>query len=208
MAAAGLWTTPSDLARVMLELQRGGRVLKPTTQREMLTKVLGDYGLGLGLAETAGRKSFSHGGANEGFRCMLFGYLDGAGAVVMTNGDRGSALADEILRGISAEYEWADYKTKEKAVARVEPDILRAYAGRYVLAPGFEVIVTCEGTRLFALARGNRVELFPESPTDFFALETDVPGIRFSRAGDNSVVLFAGGASARRQADPPPPAVH
>ena len=81
MAAAGLWTTPSDLARFVVELQKGGRVLKPATQREMLTKVLGDYGLGLGLAETGGHKSFSHGGANEGFRCILFGYLDSGRAL-------------------------------------------------------------------------------------------------------------------------------
>ena len=120
MAAAGLWTTPSDLARVVLEIQKGGGpVLKPATQRAMLTKVLGDYGLGFALAETEGHKSFAHGGSNEGFKCMLFGYLDnGSGAVVMTNGDRGSALADEILRAISAEYEWPDYQTKEHARPR------------------------------------------------------------------------------------------
>ncbi len=72
MAAAGLWTTPSGLARVVLEIQKGGgRVLKPATQREMLTQVLGDYGLGFCLAETEGHKSFAHGGSNEGFQCML-----------------------------------------------------------------------------------------------------------------------------------------
>lgn len=201
MAAAGLWTTPSDLARVVLELQKGGRVLKAATQREMLTKVLGDYGLGLGLAETGGHKSFAHGGANEGFKCTLFGYLDsGSGAVVMTNGDRGSAPADEILRSISAEYGWADYKTRERTVARVEPEILQAYAGRYALAPGFEVTVTYEDGRLFATAHGNKVELFPESPTAFFSVEADVPPIRFTRASDNSIEMSAGGATAKRQA--------
>jgi len=200
LAAAGLWTTPSDLARIILELQKGGHVLKPATQREMLTKLTGDYGLGLALRETEGRKSFSHGGANAGFRCTLFGYLDsGSGAVVMTNGDRGAALADEILRSISAEYDWADYKTKERTVARVDPLILQEYAGRYLLAPGFEVAVTCENGKLFATARGNKVELLPESPTDFFALEPEVPPIRFTRASDNSIELSAGGAAAKRQ---------
>jgi len=115
MAAAGLWTTPSDLLRVVGELQTGGHVLKPDTQRQMLTKVLGDYGLGLGLAETHGQKSFSHGGANAGFQCMMFAYLEGGrGAVVMTNGDQGGALAAEILRSIAAEYGWPDYQVTEK----------------------------------------------------------------------------------------------
>ncbi len=205
MAAAGLWTTPSDLARIVLELQEGGRVLKPATQREMLTKLLGDYGLGIGLAETAGHKSFSHGGSNAGFRCILFGYVDsGSGAVVMTNGDRGGALADEILRSIAAEYEWADYRTRERAVARVEPDILQAYAGRYALAPGIEVTVTYENGRLFGAAQGQKVELFPESPNDFFSVEAGVPPIRFTRASDNSVEMSSGGATAKRQATASP----
>lgn len=39
MAAAGLWTTPSELAKVVMELQTGGHVLRPATQREMLTKI-------------------------------------------------------------------------------------------------------------------------------------------------------------------------
>ena len=115
MTAAGLWTTPSDLLRVVRELQIGGHVLKPETQRQMLTKVLGDYGLGLALAETGGQKSFSHGGSNAGFQCMMFGYVEGGrGAVVMTNGDRGGALAAEILRSIAAEYGWPDYQVAEK----------------------------------------------------------------------------------------------
>jgi hypothetical protein len=81
----------------------------------MLTEVLGGYGLGLGLRATDGHKSFSHGGGNEGFRCFLFAYREGGrGAVVMTNGDRGSGVADEILRSISAEYGWADYRVTEK----------------------------------------------------------------------------------------------
>ena len=66
LAAAGLWTTPSDLARVVMELQQGGHILKPATHNAMLTKVLGNYGLGLGLGETDGQKSFSHGAPTKG----------------------------------------------------------------------------------------------------------------------------------------------
>ena len=58
-------------------MQTAGHVLKPATQREMLTKALGDYDLGLAPAETDGQKSFSHGGSNGGFQCMMFDYLSG-----------------------------------------------------------------------------------------------------------------------------------
>lgn len=114
MTAAGLWTTPSDLARVAMELQKGGHILKPATRTAMLTRVVGDYGLGLGLGETDGQKSFSHGGSNAGFRCSLFAYRDnGKGAIVMTNSDRGGQLAEEILKTIAAESEWPGQRVKK-----------------------------------------------------------------------------------------------
>jgi CubicO group peptidase (beta-lactamase class C family) len=200
LAAAGWWTTPSDLARFMIELQRGGHVLRPETQKTMLTKLLGNYGLGISLGETAGRKGFGHGGANEGFRCMMFGYLDGSsGAVVMTNGDRGDSLANEILHSISAEYGWVDYKTRERTAVRVAPEILREYAGRYVLRSGLEVVISVKDGRLIASALGETVEFFAESPVSFFALESDIPDLRFTRGADGSVELSTGDARAKRE---------
>jgi CubicO group peptidase (beta-lactamase class C family) len=113
MAAAGLWTTPSDLARIVIELQTGGHILKPETQAQMLTKALGDYGLGLALQDWDGRKAFSHGGSNAGFQCMMVGLREGGkGAIVMTNGDNGGRLANEVIKLIAAEYHWTDSGAK------------------------------------------------------------------------------------------------
>jgi CubicO group peptidase (beta-lactamase class C family) len=97
IAAAGLWTTPSDLARVILEMHKPGRVLKPGTVDRMLTPVSGKNGLGFAVS----RDSFSHGGANVGFRCMLVGTRDGRGVVVMTNGDGGGAIANEFSKMVA-----------------------------------------------------------------------------------------------------------
>lgn len=201
MAAAGLWTTPSDLARVVMELQTGGHVLKAATQREMLTKILGDYGLGLGLKETDGQKAFSHGGANAGFQCMMFAYLSGGrGAVVMTNGDRGGALADEILRSIAIEYNWPDYRPQEKAIANIDDDTLKAYAGAYHFPNGPSITITVEGGRLLVKTpEGETVEMVPESATAFFSLNAGVPPFQFMRKEDGSVELKAGGSTAKRQ---------
>ncbi len=201
MAAAGLWTTPSELARVVLELQTGGHVLKPATQREMLTKVLGNYGLGLALGETEGQKSFSHGGSNAGFQCMMFAYLSGGrGAIVMTNGDRGGGLAAEILRSIAAEYGWPDYKVQEKTLATVGEETLRSYAGTYHLPNGPTLILTVEkGHLLLTLPQGDIVEVVPESPTSFFNMNDRLPPLRFARKDDDSVELTLGGMTAKRK---------
>jgi CubicO group peptidase (beta-lactamase class C family) len=99
MAAAGLWTTPSDLARVILEMQRP-KLLKPATVELMLTPVMDEYGLGFGAL----KNRFGHGGANVGFRCMLRATRDGRGAVIMTNADSGAPLANEILKDLALEW--------------------------------------------------------------------------------------------------------
>ncbi len=78
-------------------------MLKPATQKQMLTKMLGNYGLGLQIEEGA----FSHGGSNEGFKCSMIGYTTGGrGIVIMTNGDRGGQLAAEIQKRIAADRGW------------------------------------------------------------------------------------------------------
>ena len=120
MAAAGLWTTASDLARFAIEIQksREGRsnlVLSREMTNQMLTRQIDGAGLGLMLGGTDQSPRFSHGGADEGFQAFLIGTLDsGKGAVVMTNSDNGINLAQEILLSIAAEYGWPDYKPRER----------------------------------------------------------------------------------------------
>ena len=87
MAAAGLWTTPSDLAQFAIEVQqslqgKSSRVLSSAMTKLMLTKQLGGYGLGVWLGGAEKVTSFSHAGSNEGFTCILAASLKaGQGAV-------------------------------------------------------------------------------------------------------------------------------
>ena len=181
MAAAGLWTTPGDLARFAIEIQRSlagksNRVLSQKMARQMLTPQVGDSGLGFGLPGKEPSARFSHGGANEGYRCLLVAYKStGQGAVVMTNSDSGSSLADEVLRSIAREYGWVDYLSKEKVLAQVDPKIYGSYAGQYELAPNRILTITAEEGKLMAQPTGQpKLELFPESETQFFPLSPAV----------------------------------
>jgi CubicO group peptidase (beta-lactamase class C family) len=106
MAAAGLWTTPSDLARFAVEIQsawagRSGRVISPGLAREMLTPQAGGWGLGLSLQGEGEGVELSHGGANAGFVCLLLANVSGQGAVVMINSDNGSELLNLSLQAIA-----------------------------------------------------------------------------------------------------------
>lgn len=180
MAAAGLWTTPQDLARFAIEvmLSRAGKSNKVLSQKmtnKMLTVQHGVLGLGLFLRRKGQDFSFSHGGSNNGFRCFFIAYHEkGQGAAVMTNGDNGSLLYSEILISISAEYGWKDFQTKEKVLAEVDPKIYDLYVGQYQFTPDNVVEITKEDNHLFALPRGDeKTEIFPESETTFFTTEED-----------------------------------
>ena len=181
-AAAGLWTTPTDLAQFAIELQksydgRSNRVLSVDMTREMLRKQVGGYGLGLWLGGKEKITNFSHAGQNEGYTCILVDYLDtGKGAVIMTNGDRGSGLFNEILRAIAREYGWPDYQPIEKTVADVDPAMYRSYVGDYDVN-GILTTITTDGQQLFALASPlgpEPVRLYPSAEDRFFLLEQDV----------------------------------
>jgi CubicO group peptidase (beta-lactamase class C family) len=175
IAAAGLWTTPSDLASFLVGIQRAlnGKpaFLKPETARLMVTNLSGGYGLGLSLDGVGAAASFGHGGSNAGFKCSMTAFVEGGrGAVVMTNGDQGGRLADEILRAIAREYGWPTYRPREKTVVPVDRASLAALQGRYELRPGRTLVVSLENDGLVVLDGPQRVELFPESPTRFFDL--------------------------------------
>jgi len=120
MAAAGLWTTASDLARFAIEIQksregRANHVLSRDMTNQMLTRQIDGAGLGLMLNGSGNAQRFGHNGADEGFQALMVSTLDsGKGAVVMVNSDNGVRLAEEIVLSIAAEYGWPDYKPREK----------------------------------------------------------------------------------------------
>jgi CubicO group peptidase (beta-lactamase class C family) len=173
MAAAGLWTTPTDLAKFLLEIERARRgasaVLSQARALEMTTAQKPGYGLGLSLDGLGKSASFGHGGSNEGFQCQMTAFFEGGrGAVVMTDGDRGGFLAGEILRAVAREYDWPALKPVEKKVVAVDAKALASFEGRYELQPGRFLDVKLEGGTLFVGDVEGKVELYPESETRFF----------------------------------------
>ena len=180
MAAAGLWTTPTDLARYAIEVQKSledkaNHVLSVKMTRQMLTPGVGHWGLGLEIGGAEANPYFTHGGVNEGFVNNFVAYeKDGEGAVVMTNSSNGGLIADEILRSISAEYGWPDYHPTVRAAISVDPKILAQYAGTYALTLSFNLAVTVENGQLITQANGQgKVPIFAESETKFFPTVID-----------------------------------
>jgi CubicO group peptidase (beta-lactamase class C family) len=185
MAAAGLWSTPSDLARFAIELQRSqsgrsNRILSIEMTRQMLSRQIGSWGLGLEVEGEGHSARFNHGGDTEGYKCLMVAYENtGQGAVIMTNSDRGDRLAGEILRSIAKEYGWTDYQPKVKVIASVDPKTWDVYVGQYQLDISSAIVVSIisEGDKLIMELKQpsgvSKAELLPESSNKFFRGEID-----------------------------------
>ena len=202
MAAAGLWTTPTDIAKyaieVALSLQgKANHVLNADMTRQMLTPGMGHWGLGLEIEGTDTNPYFSHGGANEGFRNIFAAYeKTGEGAVVMTNGDNGGQLGDEIMHSIAAEYEWPDWHPEVRAAIQVDPKVLARYIGTYQLAPNFDIVVTLDNGQLITQATGQpKFPVYAETETKFFplAFPAELEFVTDDKGAVNAVVLHQGG---------------
>jgi CubicO group peptidase (beta-lactamase class C family) len=112
MAAAGLWTTPCDLARFAIEIQQAysgktNAVISPSMTRQMLTVQKGEWGLGLGLPERRNKLHFYHEGRDEGFDALLLATAESGNAmVIMINANEDSGAMHRIGRAVEKEYRW------------------------------------------------------------------------------------------------------
>lgn len=199
MAAAGLWTTPSDLARYIIEVQRSLKdgykgVLSAEMTEKMLSKHLGDWGLGPALSGEGDSLRFNHGGANEGYRCQMTGFAHrGQGVVLMSNSDNGIALIDEILRAISEVYGWGIYTPQTKEVISLGPEQLERFVGKYRLPEQqIDLQLSLKEGQLRAkqLWDGVEYELYPESELDFFETGEGIV-FRFGQSDEGEITGFS-----------------
>jgi len=174
LAPAGLWTTPSDIARYALGVQQAlagkrNRVLLAATAREMLLPRLNHWGLGPGLGGSAKHAYFTHSGGNAGFRSQFVAYDDGDGAVVMTNSDSGNDLQDEVIRTVAHEYGWPDFSPPERVLTTLEVNEFDHCSGAYRTDGGRVATFWREGDHVYYRMQGNIVsEIFSTSEREYF----------------------------------------
>jgi CubicO group peptidase (beta-lactamase class C family) len=203
MAAAGLRTTPTDLAKIVLELERAlqgkGAVLSSPSAREMLTAQFGGpTGLGFFLSGEGARRRFFHDGWNYGFTCRLVAYVEtGDGAVVMTNQDTG-LLMFEILAAIGQTYGWPDAAKLPREAEAIDAATAERCVGRYAWDAESTAQVMLEGGRLFLKVSRDAgaemdpfppAELFRESEASFFSVVPKM-SVRFDLAQDGSAAAL------------------
>lgn len=124
MAAAGLWTTPTDLAKFGIEIAlskqgKANHVLSEAMTREMLKPQLEQVGLGFFLGDYKNSEEFGHNGSDEGFQALLIMFADsGKGVAIMANSDNGITVATYLMQSVAKEYAW-NYTPDRQSAADV-----------------------------------------------------------------------------------------
>ena len=215
MAAAGLWTTPSDLGRFAIGVARSlrgeeGALLKAEAARQMMTRGLGNWGLGVDLSPADVPRQFSHTGRSIGFTSMLVMHPDTCqGAAVMTNGDEGGWLIQELMRSIGDAYAWPGRKPFQiQAAIALTDAVATRFVGTYRLRdhPTERFTISRKPDGALYWAREGRVgrDLLPEGETRLFspdsvmtieAVEPDGPRTKMVR------LAFGGGVNVAERVD-------
>lgn len=140
-AASGLWTTPTEYARMLMDVVRSyrgepGRLLTSALAVDMLTEVgASDYGLGPQLLGDGADRRMLHTGSNESYQSVYEIYPErGEGVVIMTNSMRAGALRGEILRAVSDAMGWPDNREVITLSSAHPTAALTPFPGRYHVA--------------------------------------------------------------------------
>lgn len=180
MAAASLWTTPSDLGRWIIAMQHSlagapGSILSSSMAHTMITPIKEQYGLGVKVQTVGGRISFDHSGSNAGYKCMYVAYPDGDGAVVMTDSDNGFAIIGEVLTTLGRIYHWPAYEPESRVLAQVSVPTQTQYAGTFAAKDeyNFEIGATKTGLQL-TMPGHSATALLPSSPNSYFVTDNIV----------------------------------
>lgn len=195
-AAAALWTTPSDMAKMIIAVHRCARGMG---EQQGLSKVLGQklcqemlamhewptknghakkMGLGFMVDEMAGRIMFHHSGGNEGITCNFRGtsVQDNLhGTIIMTNSSRGRHVIEELEKTIDDVYGWKKYQPIEKEMADIKIEMLRRRVGsRYSDHRLTVFVIERDGHLALVDSRDvppQPIDIFPERENLFFDLE-------------------------------------
>lgn len=177
-AAAGLWSTPADLAQALGSIQRAlsgadGDAARERARR-MLREVKPGRALGFDVGGAGDRRWFSKGGDTEGFGAFMVAFESGDGVVVMANGANGPVLAQDVVRGIAAAWGWEAFGPRERTAVPLTQAQRSRLEGRYRYRDTGEFTVRLVDGRLTLASPGEDPEAaYAASPDELFGLTQD-----------------------------------
>lgn len=180
-AAAGLYSTPTDLAKFFIDVQKSyvgkGKVLSKTITKQMLAPQQnvsdGSYkeqiGIGPFLIQRTDNKDpngvyFEFTGVNAGFLAYgIASITNGNGVIIMLNsGDDVNGLGKEIRRAVAKTYNWTNFLPTEIQPISLTSAALDKFVGRYRMATDEVLYLRKEKNYLVEnINDGNAIYCFP-----------------------------------------------
>ncbi len=180
-AAAGLYTTPTDLAKFFIDVQKSylgkGEILGQIITKQMLTAQQdvsdGTYKEQIGIGPFMLQRTdntnldgayFEFTGVNAGFLAYgVAGITNGNGVIIMLNsGDDVNGLGKEIRRAVAKVYNWKNFLPTEIQPINLSDSQLDKFAGRYRMAADQVLYLRREKSYLVEnINEGNDIYCFP-----------------------------------------------
>lgn len=180
-AAAGLYTTPTDLAKFFIDVQKSylgkGKILRQAITKQMLTAQQnvsdGSYkeqiGIGPFIIQQTDNKDpngvyFEFTGVNAGFLAYgIASVTNGNGVIIMLNsGDDVNGLGKEIRRAVAKTYNWTNFLPNEINPINLSDNELDKFVGRYRMSNDEVLYLRREKNYLVEnINEGNEIYCFP-----------------------------------------------
>ncbi len=196
MAAAGLWTTATDLAKFAIDIQlsiKGERNL--VLSQEMASKFTSPFiedfvGLGIFLENKKDDIYFNHSGWDEGFSSYMVAHRDkGHGVVILTNSNH-PAFIDELVRAVARVYNWSNYLAPVYEPQEISAQKFEEVVGRYKYDDNEVATIYREDDALYMKYLFQDPErLYRISDKDFIRKERTAK-VRFAINPDNEVLYL------------------
>jgi CubicO group peptidase (beta-lactamase class C family) len=216
LAAAGMWSTPSDMLKMASAVRSaylGSKTdwISKATATEILTNNTPttkspNVGIGFFINMTDEGKilGFGHGGADEGFMSQLYLELDsGNGYAIMTNGNNGTKLIGELEIRIKEALGVGYSQPEIKTIVDISKQELSEYLGSYIVTKPFEVEVVLEaaenGFLLTASPYEENVMYFHQGEGKFFSMEGRSITFQMNESGKINTIIMSNGIRGQRK---------
>jgi hypothetical protein len=206
-AAAGLYSTPSDLAKFFIDIQKSylgsGKMLKSSTAKLMLTPQYlvsdGTYKEQMGIGpfiiqrtdnQQANGVYFEFTGVNAGFLAYgIAGITNGNGVVIMLNsGDDVNGLGKELRRSVAKVYNWPEFLPNEINPMILPNSVLNKYVGRYRMSIDEVLYLRKEKNYLVEnINDGNDIYCFPIGKDSIVFSDYNIKGA-FKRDDNGQII--------------------
>lgn len=194
----GLWTTATDLARFVIDLQKtitgdSGKVLGRATAMQMVEPFVEPHAaVGLMLNDKMGERYFDHGGWNEGFCGWIVGHVsNGKGAVILINANQPDFMG-EVVRSIARAYDWPSFVPQHKEKP-MDSSSLDAFTGRYRVGKDDLVTIFRRGNKLFRQPLREEAAELVHIGDNVFVSRLDERQRRFEKQPNGEVRLIVSG---------------